>query len=193
MSDRIEIFGFAPSTFVRTARMACLEKGIAHDLRPLEFRKESHGPLHPYLKMPAMRFKETVLFETIAIAVFVDEAFDGPALQPDDAVGGARMHQWASALGAYAYGDLVAGLLDDDVDNAKASAKVAEHFAILDNALGARSFLAGDGLSIADLFLAPMLSFAETRLGGHIAKDFRRLSDWRDRMWARDSFRGTAP
>ena len=193
MSDRIEIFGFAPSTFVRTARMACIEKGVAHDLKPLEFRKASHEALHPYLKIPAMRFKETVLFETIAITVFVDEAFDGPALQPDDAAGCARMHQWASALAAYAFGDLVAAFLGDNGDNAVASTKIAAHFAILDNGLEARSFLAGNNLSIADLFLAPMLAFAEARLGGHIARDFRRLSDWRDRMWARESFRGTAP
>jgi len=52
---QIELFGFAGSTYVRTARMVCEEKNIDYRLRPLEFRQESHRALHRFLRMPARR------------------------------------------------------------------------------------------------------------------------------------------
>jgi glutathione S-transferase len=60
------LYGVAFSTYVRTARMACVEKGagytLAHDSVD-EVRSRAHLALHPFGKMPVMRqrrsFRET--------------------------------------------------------------------------------------------------------------------------------------
>jgi glutathione S-transferase len=44
-----------------------------------------------------------VLYETSAIHAYVDQAFDGPPLQPDDLRERAGMNRWISALNNYYY------------------------------------------------------------------------------------------
>ena len=48
MSD-VTILGTSLSSYLRTTRMACEEKGISHDLEDLEFGSDGHAALHPFL------------------------------------------------------------------------------------------------------------------------------------------------
>jgi glutathione S-transferase len=70
--SQVEVFGFAPSTYVQTALLVAAEKGIPALLLPLEFGAESHRQLHPYAKMPVMRHGLVRLYETAAIAIYLD-------------------------------------------------------------------------------------------------------------------------
>ena len=91
MADII-IYGAAMSTYVRTARMACEEKGVVYDLLEVDHLSDEYREVHPFAKMPAMRHGDFVLYETDAIARYVDEAFEGPPLQPADVRARARMN-----------------------------------------------------------------------------------------------------
>ena len=78
------LLGDHRSTYVRSARMAFAEKGIACAL-------ESHPPqspeilaLNPFGKMPTYRCGELALYETSAIMRHLDETMPGPALMPKD-------------------------------------------------------------------------------------------------------------
>jgi glutathione S-transferase len=51
----LEIIGFPQSTYVRVARMACEEKGVAYDLRPAPPHSPEVLAIHPFGKIPAMR------------------------------------------------------------------------------------------------------------------------------------------
>jgi len=51
----IKIFGFAASTYVRTARLVCLEKDVPYELLALEFGAASHRALHDPVFTPAAR------------------------------------------------------------------------------------------------------------------------------------------
>ncbi|MEE8248170.1 MAG: glutathione S-transferase N-terminal domain-containing protein, partial [Alphaproteobacteria bacterium] len=42
----VVIYGFPQSTYVRTARLVCEEKGVAYDLAPVEFGSPEHLELH---------------------------------------------------------------------------------------------------------------------------------------------------
>ena len=64
----IVLYGFPQSTYVRTARLACEEKSVAHVLEPVEFGGAAHRRLHPFATMPAMRHGEMVMYETSSIA-----------------------------------------------------------------------------------------------------------------------------
>ncbi|TIL81728.1 MAG: glutathione S-transferase family protein, partial [Mesorhizobium sp.] len=61
----------------------------------------------PFRRIPAFEHDGFRLHETGAIARYVDEAFDGPALQPIEARSRARMNQIIAMLDAYAYRAMV--------------------------------------------------------------------------------------
>lgn len=193
MSDELELFGFAQSTFVRTVRMACAEKAAECKLSPLEFRSESHQRLHPYLKMPAMRHGAVRLFETLAISIYIDENFSGPRLQPKSAQGRAFMFQWISVCCSYAYNDIVAAFFNDQNDAESIVAGVRKHYKVFDEALRSNAHLAGNDISLADLFLTPMIAFADGQFPAeNPILEYPSLSAWRTRMTSRDSFKLTA-
>ncbi len=163
--SKVEIFGFAGSTYVRTALAIAAEKGVACDLRPLEFGAEGHRVLHPFLKMPVMRHGALHLYETAAIATYLDEVFPGPSLQPKSPAERAAMWQWISAANAYFYPAFVQTVLAEDGGPEAAGAQ-GRSLAVLEEALASRAYLAGDSLTLADLFVAPMLAFLVEKRGG---------------------------
>ena len=193
MTVELQLFGFAQSTFVRTVRMACLEKETPCELFPLEFRSEAHRKLHPYLKMPALRHGEVRLFETLAISAYIDEAFSGRRLQPKSAFGRALMLQWISVCCSYAYSDIVAAFFDEKNDAEAIIAGVRKHYKVFDDALRSHLHLVGDDLSLADLFLAPMVAFADGQFPAeNPILEYSALAAWRTRMTSRESFKLTA-
>ena len=117
--------------------------------------------MHPFGRVPALAHDGFVLYETAAIGRYVDEAFAGPALQPGDARGRARVAQLVGILDAYAYRPMVWGIfvervrnpLTGDVsDEAKIAAAVIQvdrTLGVLEGFMGGGSWLAGgDAASI---------------------------------------------
>ncbi|MFW2541025.1 glutathione S-transferase family protein [Primorskyibacter sp. 2E107] len=172
MND-VTLFGLPPSTYVRTAAMVLDAKGVRHSVEFPDFRTGGYREIHPFGRIPALRHGDLVLYETLAIATYVDEAFEGPALQPGDAAGRARMMQWISAINDYVYASFVGGCIaerfvkpmrgmqTDEAVIKAATPTIAAHLGILDAALADTPFLAGDGLSLADFFLAPIMAYLE--------------------------------
>lgn len=170
MSELI-IYGYPASTFVRTVRMACLEKGVPYALDPFEsfeFRSDTHGQLHPFLKMPVMRHDDVVLYETLAICHYIEEIFEGPALVPQKLLDRCRMLQWISAINDSVYHRLVrqwilpvSRIPDlDDATRMQRRNQARDVLAVLDELCADGDFLVGNAPSLADLFLAPLLAYA---------------------------------
>ena len=95
MTD-IEIIGAPQSPFVRAVCMACEEKGVAYLLTPSMPHMSEVDQIHPLGKIPVMRYGDYQLCESKAIATFVDRAFAGPKLFPDDAKPCGKVEQWVS-------------------------------------------------------------------------------------------------
>ena len=204
MAD-VTIYGVAPSTYVRSARMICEEKGVSHELEGIEFGSPGHLAIHPFSKMPGFRHGDVVLYETTAIGVYVDEAFDGPALQPADAAARARMLQWMSATVDYGYQGLVRELIvpriviparggETDMEMIAGAKERNEHFlGLADDATGG-GYLVGDALSLADLLLIPIVSYISvTPEGKEMLANTKNLAAWLARMSERLSFTATIP
>ena len=205
MADVI-IYGPSPSTYVRTARLACAEKGITHTLEPLDLGSDAHAKLHPFRKVPAMRHGEFVLFESGAIGRYIDRVFPGPALQPKDIKELARMDQWMSAISDYCYQAMIREIVVQRVlvpmrggktDEAMVKAawpKVEYQLSVLEQTLGQQAYLAGGALSLADLTLSPILFYVKMQPeGGPLLARHKGVSAWFDRMAARPSFGATMP
>lgn len=188
----VKIFGFAPSTYVRTARLVCEEKEIAYELVPLDFQSPSHAALHPFLKMPSMQHADASLFETLAIVTYLNEEFPGPDLEAGSGPGRARMLQWISAANDYLYADVVGRFAKADEVDPKAVEQARLVLTPVDRALAQQPFLAGDELTLADLFVLPMLLYTEKAVGD--AKWLSALPDlsrWLDGLRDRPSVHAT--
>jgi glutathione S-transferase len=205
MSELI-IYGPALSTCVRTARMACAEKGIPHTLEEVDFHGESYRAIHPFNHVPAMRHGEFVLYETGAIGRYVDRAFAGPPLQPTDIQALARMDQWMSAISDYFYASMVRALCwerllvpmkggsPDEAKIAAAMPQVTYQLSVLEATLSRQPYLAGDALTLADLLLFPVMVYVAITPEGEAAlRHVPGVVAWSARVAARPSAAATDP
>jgi glutathione S-transferase len=92
----LEIIGVPFSNYVRSVRMLCEEKGVSHKLTPSRPHAPEVMSIHPAGQIPCMRHGDVELFESKAIATYIDRAFPGPRFIPDDALGAAVVEQWVS-------------------------------------------------------------------------------------------------
>ena len=202
----ITIYGLQLSTYTRTARMACVEKDVGYDLVEVEMGSPAHLAVHPFGKVPAMKHGDFTLYETAAITRYLDTTFPGGRLMPEDRKAAARAVQWASAVSDYAYQVMIRELVWQRVvvpmqggqaDEAiiKAAVPKLEHqLAVFDKALGDSAWLAGDALTTADLFLAPILFYVGATPEGQAAlKSRNAVNRWFGAISERPSFKSTMP
>jgi len=204
------LYGPGYSTYTRAARLAMEEKGVDYDLVEVDFigggMTDEHLTRQPFGKVPAFEHDGLMLYETQAIERYVDEAFDGPALQPSDPAGRARMSQVISIIDSYTYprtvGDLViqrlvqpmlGGTADESIIEA-AVPEVDKSMREFERMLGDQEYLTGTTLSLADLHLAPIFGyFVDTPESKGILESKPSLNAWWQRIAARDSMAKTQP
>ncbi len=202
----IQIFGAGGASYPWTARLCAEEKGVSYDFVQSEFRSDAYrAERHPYNKMPAMAHGDVKLFETTAIARYIDAAFDGPALEPAGALARARTEQVASAFKAYMYEDLIPAYLlkylfakDGVVDRAAVDAalpNVEKHLAVLDDLHAGSPWFVGPNLTIADLVAGPPLIYLDKRTpeGHEMIRARPKLAGLVDALFARPSIQATLP
>lgn len=202
----LTIHGAPQSTYVRTARMTALEKGVDHELVPAAPNSEPIAALHPFAKIPAMRHGEVVLWETVAITRYIDEVFDGPALLPAEPDKRALAAAWISAVSDYIYPAMIRRYVlqylfpkteDGAPDRAVIDAALPEieaHLARIDAQLARSEWLGGDAFSLADCFVAPILFYvARMPEGGEMLSKHANIARAGAAMHERASFVETLP
>lgn len=192
----ITIYGAAPSNFVRTVLLACEVKGVDHRLEPVNFRSPEYRSLHPFNRIPTMRHADVTLYETLAITTYIDEMFEGPALQPKSTLGRAKMLQSISSFNDYVMGkighviirerivrEVIKGEPADQEKINKAMPDVERIVAFLDYAAARTGPLVGEALTLADLFLGPLISyFSATPEGRDVMQIAPNLTKWLEWM-----------
>lgn len=170
----VTVYGNPRSTYCRTVRMALAEKGVPYKLDPLTPHTHELLAHNPFGRVPAFSDGPIDFYETRAILGYIDEAFDGPSLLPQwGASAHARGEQWISLINCHAYDAMVRRYVlqyifpkgaDGQPDRATIDAalpEIATQLRVLDQAYGERDFLVGNTLSMADLFLAPIMTYLE--------------------------------
>ncbi len=201
-----QIIGISLSSYVRTARMAAIEKGVDHDHDPAPPGDAAVTAIHPFGKVPVFRHGAVELFETRAITQYLDTVFDGPALQPTDPVERARMEQWISTINDVIYGTWIRnyvlqyafpsgadGLPDRAVIEA-ALPDIEYQLAVFNRALTDNPYLVGGQLSLADLFLLPLVFYVNAMPEGKDRMSAApHVQRFLDHMGRRESFQATLP
>jgi glutathione S-transferase len=197
MTDLI-VLGFPRSTYVHIVRLVLTHKDVPYTFRDLEpeMGSAAHLALHPFNRVPILQHGDFMLYETSAIAAYIDEAFEGPALQPKDVRGRARMNQWISAVNAYYYPYMIyhvvherlvfpqLGIPSDEKVVEHALPKVERGLAVMEQALGhGAEYLLGSDLSLADFFMLPSTyAFGLTEEGKAMSRKYPAFCAWRERM-----------
>jgi glutathione S-transferase len=197
MSDPI-VYGFPRSTFVNIVRLILTYKDVAykfHDLEPV-MGKPEHLALHPFNRVPILRHGDLTIYETSAIAAYIDEGFGGASLTPKDVKKRALMNQWIGAVNSYFYPYMIyhvtherlvfpeLGIASDEKVVAHALPKVENALAVAEQQLAhGQDFLLGAELSIADFYLLPAtFAFSLTAEGQAMYPKFPAFCRWRKRM-----------
>lgn len=201
-----EIIGSRASTYTRVVCMVCQEKGVDYVLTETPLRSPELFAIHPLGKMPVLRHGDFVLFESKAIATYLDRVFDGPRLTPADPRPAALVEQWVSfintvvdrtAIRTYLYCYIVARTADTAPDRAaidQALPALSEQIAILDQAVATTGHLVGDQFTLADVFLMPILHrLGQAPEGADILARNASLSAYYARHAERPSFLHTDP
>lgn len=205
------VYGPAISTYVRTARLALEEKGVAYTLENVDImagdhKKPAHLARHPFGRVPAFEHDGFALYETSAITRYVDRAFPGPALQPSEPRALARMDQMIAIVDSYVYPCLVTTLVIERliapmqgrapdaaaIDAALPMAEIA--ISELERLAAGREFLVGESLSLADLHLAPIFFyFTQTPDAAKLLEPHPKLRAWWAAVAQRKSMAATPP
>ena len=165
----LEIIGGAGSNFVRAVRMVAEEKGVPYEHIAAAPHSDEVKAINPFGQIPVMRHDGLELPESHAIAIYIDTAFDGPALVPAEPKAAAEVNRWVAAVNTgvdqmlmrkyvveYAFhkdedGNVVRDVIDQTVK------RLPKMFAMLDAAVAA-GYLGGDSFTMADCFLLPILA-----------------------------------
>jgi glutathione S-transferase len=209
MPTPIQLYGMSRSVYTRIVRLTMEEKAVAYQLIETDvFRPEgvpsAHLARHPFGRIPVLVHGTLSLYETAAICRYVDEVFEGPALQPTDPVARARVAQVIGILDSYVYRPAVWGVFVERVGlplQGKLSNEEVIGAAVLQlrtaiNALSAlreeATYLVGESLTLADLHAFPMLKyFALTQDGKAELEHHIALRGWLDLLEGRASVQRT--
>lgn len=190
----------------RMVRMFMQEKGfeaprVEVDLRGGENRRDPYVKINPAGQCPALELDNgSVLTEITAICEYVDEIGTGaPSLIGDTPEERARTRMWTRRIdlnivepGANGF-RFAEGLklfqnrihcIPQAADDLKATAR--EKLVWLDGLIGGKPFIAGDKLTMADIFLFAFLDFFAT-VGQPLDPACKNLTAWFQRMKARPS------
>lgn len=204
--SKVELYGVPISSYTWSARLALVENGVDYTIVEQQPHSGEQQKLHPFGKIPAFRQDDFDLYETVAIMRYVDEAFDGPKLQPSEPQACAHMEQWRSLINDNFYDAMIRRLAlerfapmisnrePDETKIAGALADIEFQLNLLNTHFSSNRHLAADDMSLADMLLIPIIfSVAMTPEGGTFLEQRPHLARWQKGMASRPSFIDTMP
>ena len=207
---QLTLWGFNGSTYVRTVRMLLAEKGVTDyeqvqvNVLKGEPKSPEHLQRHPFGKVPVVDVEGFRVIETPAITRYLDAVLSGPSLVPSDPKDVARMDMVTCIIDSYGYAPLIGGVVAYHLFPDFVGGKNKEmHQAGMENGKkvigelmrikGGSPYLAGQDVSIADLYLAPILAYVAMTPHKSEFLELSGVQAWWDSVSGRESFRSTQP
>jgi glutathione S-transferase len=207
--SKMTLWGFDGSTYVRTVKMLLAEKHftdfeqVAVNVLSGEPKQPEHLVRHPFGKVPVLDHDGMRILETSAILRYLNDVLPGKSLIPATPKDRARMDMVIGLVDSYGYGALVGGIaayhLFPDFVGGKNDAmretgiENARKFVELTmKTKGSSDFLAGE-LSLADIFLAPVVFYVSLTPDMAGLLEVPAFADWWTRIQRLPSFQQTQP
>jgi glutathione S-transferase len=185
----LKIYGVARSRAFRTLWMA-KELGLAYEHLKVDFatgetRRPEHLALNPNGHIPVIDDDGIVLWESMAINLYLAKKYSAGGLYPSRLEDEARTWQWSfwgmteverPVLTALFNRAILPESQRDTAAADQAEKTLAQPLGVLDGALGGSAYLLGDHFTVADLNVASILSWA--RLAQIDMGPFPRVAEW---------------
>jgi glutathione S-transferase len=167
----MRLYGITPSPFVQRCLLAARAKGHDIDLAPLpggSVQAPEFQAISPMGRVPLLELDDgSYLSESGAIASYLDEVLDGPALLPADAIGRARVREveWLAVceLGGALRPVMISrviGIPGTEPLFAPAIAQLDKGCGALARLMDGKAFAAGERFTLADCVAVPLVNFA---------------------------------
>ena len=156
--------------------------------------------ISPHGKVPVLKVDDEILFESNAIAEYLDETVD-PRLHPEDAIKRARNRAWTDFVPDFskALSSVYYTKSEAETENAMPGARKA--LQRLEEALNRDDrddgpYFNGTSLSLVDAAYAPFLQrflIADSYLNTNLLDEFPAVKAWTDALMASDLVTGAVP
>ncbi len=194
----IKLFGVPASRTARSLWMLA-ELGLDYENIPVHYTGEAQTPeflaINPNGRVPVLDDDGTVLFESLAINLYLAEKYGKGTLWPESVEDHGRCYQWSLWAMTEVDGtgtDVILNrttLVEAERDEAKAKAGEAllqRPLNVLDDTLAGRDYLLGSEFTVADLNVCSVVYVLGT-LGRMDLSRFQNLEDWIDRCLSRSA------
>jgi len=169
----IQVYGVPMSRAFRPLWML-QELGLPHENVPTHFangdnKKPEYLALNPNGHIPTLVDGDVVLWESIAINLYLAKRYHKSGLWPKSVADEGRVYQWSFWAITEVEEPLLTYLMHsvmlpkEQRDAAKvrdAQERLAKPLGVLEGALSGRQYLVGNGFGVADLNVASVLSWA---------------------------------
>jgi glutathione S-transferase len=167
----IKLYGHPMSTCTRKVLTTLAETNTQYDLVVIDFAKgehkqQPHVSRQPFGQVPAIEDDGFAMYESRAIARYINEKVGGN-LSPKDVAGRAKMEQWIS-IEAQDFSPHVMKFVfqhifkrpqaEDVLQNAQKAVDLA--LDVSDAHLGKQPYFAGEQFSLADICFMPYVEYA---------------------------------
>ncbi|MGE8190185.1 glutathione S-transferase family protein [Pseudomonas sp. NPDC086278] len=156
----LKLYGFSVSNYYNMVKLALLEKGLPFEEVPFYAGTSPEAlAISPRGKVPVLRTEEGFINETAVILEYIEQSQKGPPLLPSDPFERAQVLALAKEIELYielparaCYAEAFFGMPVPDAIKDKTRAELLLGFAALGRHGKFAPYVAGDSLSIADLY-----------------------------------------
>ena len=193
MVEKYHLISSVTCPWVQRAVIVLRAKGVAFEVTHINLldKPDWFLKISPHGKVPVLVVDERPLFESNAIAEYLDETVE-PRLHPEDSIKRARNRAWTDFVPTFAPG--LSGIYYTKTEEALAEGLEAapEKVARLEEAIAEERgndgpCFNGEALSMVDAAYAPFLqrfAFVERKLQTGLLKDFPLVQAWSDALLA---------
>ena len=192
----ITLYGTPISTYVRTVRLLLAGAKVEYNLKDIgifngDNKTDDYLGKNPFGKIPTLEIEGDILYETDAIAYFVNEKYAQGRFAPDDLWLRSRMYQIISIVNSYLYTPAVSVLTIENlvkpgqgkepdqaaIEGAIAPAKTA--LEAIEDLFTGSPYILGNELTIADCYLVPVFFYvSKTPQFDSITTNTPKLKSW---------------
>ncbi|WP_404365063.1 glutathione S-transferase family protein [Corallococcus coralloides] len=195
----MKLYGNPMSTCTRKVLTVLAEKGhqaefVNIDLMKHEQKTPEHIARHPFGVVPALELDDGfIMYESRAIARFLDRTLPGPSLTPADPKAYALMEQFIGVEQSYFSNQAMKIVMErfrgtnNEENIAKGREGMKRPLEVLDAALANRPFLAGNDFTLAEVCFAPYMEYLFAMGEKDTVAPYKNVMAWWDRVSNRPS------
>ena len=199
------LYGHPGSGCTQRVLAMLAEKGVDAeivliDMSTGQHKQDEHLARHPFGVIPALQIDGFIMYESRAIARYLDDRLPGASFIPAGGKARALMEQWLSV--EYSYftpgqskifmNRVVYPMMGTPVDEAAIETgieQIRQVFAVLERHLADNVYLAGDTYSLADMTCLPGLFALEISGAGDLVAEYPNVAEWADLITNRPAWK----